>query len=60
MAKKAEKIETADMEAKINEAREVVRKFKAAFPGSSERDMKAYRAAKKLIAQYLTLANQQK
>jgi hypothetical protein len=35
------------------EAREVVRKFKFAFPGTPEKNQKNYRAAKKTVAQLL-------
>lgn len=49
---------TEEMHTKLLEAREVVRKFKASFPGSSERNLKEYREAKKTVAQLLTKMNQ--
>lgn len=41
-------------------AQESVRKFKFAFPGTPEKSIKAYKAAKKKVAQLLTHKSNQK
>lgn len=49
---------TEEMTKQLAESREVVRKFKSAFQGSPERNLKEYREAKKVVAQLLTKMNE--
>lgn len=52
---KREKIVTADSDTNtaLYNAGEVIRKFKFALAGTPEKNLKAYRAAKKTVAQLL-------
>lgn len=52
---KKEKVTLDNFTQDLYDAREIVRKFNFAFNGTPEKDVKNFRAAKKKIAQLLTL-----
>jgi hypothetical protein len=54
---KKETLKTDNIANDIYTSKETIRKFKFAFPGTPEKNVKDYRKAKKMVARLLTHKN---